>query len=180
VLPKKAANLLKTLLAKEAGDIDICFDENTASISAANFRMICRLIEGRYPNYSSVIPKNNPNRITVDRLYLLNVLKRISLSSNPASRLVRLQLSREDGLTMSAQDIDFSTSAEEKVLCQYDGEDMSIGFKGTFLIEMLSNINAQEIAIELADPARAGVIVPTENEKDEKLLALLMPMMLNN
>jgi len=180
VLPKKAANLLKTLLAKEAGDIDICFDENTASISAANFRMICRLIEGRYPNYSSVIPKNNPNRITVDRLYLLNVLKRISLSSNPASGLVRLQLSREDGLTMSAQDIDFSTSAEEKVLCQYDGEDMSIGFKGTFLIEMLSNINAQEIAIELADPARAGVIVPTENEKDEKLLALLMPMMLNN
>ena len=127
-----------------------------------------------------MIPKDNPNRVTVDRLYLLNVLKRISLSSNPASGLVRLQLSQEDGLTISAQDIDFSTSAEEIVKCQYDGTDLDIGFKGTFLIEMLNNINATEICIELADPSRPGVIVPTENEKDEQLLALLMPMMLNN
>ena len=180
VLPKKSATLLKTLLAKETEDVSIRFDENTASIKASHFEMVCRLIEGRYPNYSSVIPKDNPNRVTVDRLYLLNVLKRISLSSNPASGLVRLQLSQEDGLTISAQDIDFSTSAEEIVKCQYDGTDLDIGFKGTFLIEMLNNINATEICIELADPSRPGVIVPTENEKDEQLLALLMPMMLNN
>jgi len=180
VLPKKSANLLKTLLAKETEDVSIRFDENTASIKASHFEMVCRLIEGRYPNYSSVIPKDNPNRVTVDRLYLLNVLKRISLSSNPASGLVRLQLSQEDGLTISAQDIDFSTSAEEKVMCQYNGTDLDIGFKGTFLIEMLNNISAAEINIELADPSRAGIIVPTENEKGEQLLALLMPMMLNN
>ncbi len=179
VLPKKSANLLRALLARETGDIDIRFDENTATIRLSNFEMVCRLVEGRYPNYSSVIPTDNPNRMTVDRLYLLNALKRVSISSNPASGLVRLQLT-EDELTISAQDIDFSTSAEEIVECQYAGADMNIGFKGTFLIEMLNNISASEITLQLGDASRAGVIVPTENEAGEEQLALLMPMMLNN
>ena len=141
--------------------------------------MVCRLIEGRYPNYNSVIPQDNPNKVTVDRVSLLMALKRVSVSSNPASGLVKLQLLK-DAMMISAQDIDFSTSAEERVTCQYEGMDLSIGFKGTFLIEILSNINSGEIVLELADPSRAGVIVPLENESDEELLMLLMPMVLND
>lgn len=180
VLPKKSANLLRALLPKETEDITIRFDENTACIRAEKFEMVCRLVEGRYPNYSSVIPKENPNEMTIDRLYLVNALKRVSVSSNPASGLVRLHLTEEDGLTISAQDIDFSTSAEETVDCQYFGDELNIGFKAPYLIEMLSNINAKEINLQLGDSTRAGVIVPTENEPDEELLALLMPMMLNS
>ncbi len=109
----------------------------------------------------------------------MTALKRVSVSSNPASGLVKLQLSREM-MMISAQDIDFSTSAEEKVMCQYEGIDLSIGFKGAFLIEILSNINSSEVILELADPSRAGVIVPVENEADEEALMLLMPMVLND
>lgn len=179
ILPKKPANLLKALLPKNTDPVKIAFDENNAYVKTANFEMVCRLIEGRYPNYNSVIPQDNPNKVTVDRVSLLTALKRVSVSSNPASGLVKLQLSK-DAMMISAQDIDFSTSAEERVMCQYEGMDLSIGFKGTFLIEILSNINSGEIVLELADPSRAGVIVPVENESDEELLMLLMPMVLND
>ena len=142
-------------------------------------KLTCRLIEGRFPNYNSVIPGNNPFRITVDRLALLSALKRVLVFANQSIALIKLHLENND-LTVSGQDIDFSTSAEEHVVCEYVGMPMNIGFKGTFLIDILNNINSENVVIELADPSRAGVIVPAEQEENEDLLMLLMPMMLND
>ena len=141
--------------------------------------MVCRLIEGRYPNYNSVIPQNNPHKVTIDRQQLISALRRVSVFSSQASSLIKLRL-QNNQIVISAQDIDFSTSAEESLTCQYDGNPMSIGFKSTFLIDILNNISATEVVIELADPSRAGVIVPVEQEENEDLLMLLMPMMLND
>lgn len=179
ILPKKPANLLKSLLPKETEDVTITFDENNAHITMSNFVMTCRFVEGRYPNYNSVIPQNNPNNVTLDRLTLLNALKRVSVFSNPASSLVKLQVA-EDNITVSAQDIDFLTSAEEKIPCQYNGTVMNIGFKAVFLIDILNNIPSADVKIELSDPSRAGIILPVENEENEDMLTLLMPMMLND
>ena len=179
ILPKKPANLLKGLLSKEEDMVSIKFDDNNAYVNCSNFKMICRLIEGRYPNYNSVIPQENPFKVTIDRVSFLNALKRVSVFSNPASSLVKLQL-KESEMLVSAQDIDFSTSAEEKIVCSFDGTELSIGFKATYLIEILSNINSEEVIFELADPSRAGLIVPSENEENEDLLMLLMPMMWND
>lgn len=179
ILPKKPSNLLKSILPKETEDVTIKFDENNAYIKMANYTMTCRFIEGRYPNYNSVIPQNNPNQIVLDRQAFLNALKRVSVFSNPASSLVKLQLS-EGQVLVSAQDIDFSTAAEETVPCQYEGNAMNIGFKSNFLIEILNNIPASEVSFELSDPSRAGLIFPVEKEEDEDLLMLLMPMMLND
>lgn len=179
ILPKKPANLLKSLLPKESGMVEVKFDENNAYITMSNFVMICRFVEGRYPNYNSVIPQNNPNNVTLDRLALLNALKRVSVFSNPASSLVKLQMS-EDKIVVSAQDIDFLTSAEEVIPCQYNGNVMNIGFKAVFLIDILNNIPSSDVKIELSDPSRAGIILPVENEENEDMLTLLMPMMLND
>jgi DNA polymerase-3 subunit beta len=179
ILPKKPANLLKTVLPKESGLVTIHFDENNSYIAMEHLLIISRLIEGRYPNYNGVIPKDNPFKITVDRLLFLNALKRVSVFSNPGSSLIKLQLS-PDSIFITAQDIDFSTSAEETVACVYDGEPISIGFKGTYLIEILNNIPSAEVVMQVADPSRAGLVLPAENEADEDLLMLLMPMMLND
>lgn len=179
ILPKKPANLIKNLLAKEQGTVHLEFDDRNASFILENYRMVCRLIEGRYPNYNSVIPKNNPNKITVDRLQLIGALRRVSIFSSQASSLIKLRM-EGNRIVVSAQDIDFSTSAEETLVCQYAGTPMSIGFKSTFLIDILNNISAEEVFIELADPSRAGVIIPVEQEENEDLLMLLMPMMLND
>ncbi len=179
ILPKKPSNLLRSVLGKESAMIEIKFDENNAYITSPNFEMVCRLIEGRYPNYNSVIPQENPYKVTIDRISFLNALKRVSVFSNAASSLIKLHLT-ENQMMVSAQDIDFSISAEEKIACQYDGAELKIGFKATYLIEILSNIASEEIVLELADPSRAGVIVPTENDENEEVLMLLMPMMLND
>ncbi len=179
ILPKKPASLLKNLLPKEQGTVAIEFDERNAIFTLENYRMVCRLIEGRYPNYNSVIPQNNPHKVIVDRQQLLGALRRVSIFSSQASSLIKLRL-QENRIVISAQDIDFSTSAEETQVCQYSGAPMSIGFKSTFLIDILNNIAAAEVVIELADPSRAGVIIPVEQEDNEDLLMLLMPMMLND
>lgn len=179
ILPKKPASLLKNLLPKEQGTVAVEFDERNAIFTLENYRMVCRLIEGRYPNYNSVIPQNNPHKVIVDRQQLLGALRRVSIFSSQASSLIKLRL-QENRIVISAQDIDFSTSAEETQVCQYSGAPMSIGFKSTFLIDILNNIAAAEVVIELADPSRAGVIIPVEQEDNEDLLMLLMPMMLND
>ena len=179
ILPKKPATLLKNLLPKESGMVVIEFDERNAVFTLENYRMVCRLIEGRYPNYNSVIPQNNPHKVTVDRQQLIGALRRVSIFSSQASSLIKLRI-QENEIVVSAQDIDFSTSAEETQVCQYAGAPMSIGFKSTFLIDILNNISAEEVVIELADPSRAGVVVPVEQEENEDLLMLLMPMMLND
>ena len=179
ILPKKPSNILKNILPKEQGDVHICFDDKNAMFTMENYQMTCRLIEGRYPNYNSVIPQNNPHKAVVDRAIFISALKRVSVFSSQASSLIKLSL-KENSMTISAQDIDFSTSAEETLTCQYDGKDMSIGFKSSFLIDILNNISSQNVIIELADPSRAGLIVPEEQEENEDLLMLLMPMMLND
>ena len=179
ILPKKPATLLKNLLPKETGDVQIDFDDRNAVFTMENYSMTCRLIEGRYPNYNSVIPQNNPHRATIDRAAFVSALKRVSVFSSAASSLIKLRLDMNT-IQISGQDIDFSTSAEETLMCQYEGNQMSIGFKSTFLIDILNNISSQEVVMELADPSRAGVIVPVEQNEDEDLLMLLMPMMLND
>ena len=179
ILPKKPATLLKNLLGKEQGAVSIDFDDRNATFTMPNYRMVCRLIEGRYPNYNSVIPQNNPHKVTIDRAILLSALKRVSVFSSQASSLIKLRL-QDNQLVLSGQDIDFSTSAEETINCSYSGSPMSIGFKATFLIDILNNITGQDVIIELADPSRAGVLVPAEQEENENLLMLLMPMMLND
>ena len=179
ILPKKPATLLKNLLPKEMGDVQIDFDDRNAVFTLENYRMTCRLIEGRYPNYNSVIPQNNPHKATIDRTAFMSALKRVSVFSSAASSLIKLRLDMNT-IQVSGQDIDFSTSAEETLMCQYEGNPMSIGFKSTFLIDILNNMSSQEIVMELADPSRAGVIVPIEQDAEEDLLMLLMPMMLND
>ena len=179
ILPKKPANLLRAILPKESETVEIKFDENNAYIKMSSYTMTCRFIEGRYPNYNSVIPQNNSNKVILDRQTFLNALKRVSVFSNQASNLIRLQLT-DSSIVVSAQDIDFSTAAEETIPCDYTGTPMNIGFKSGFLIEILNNISSTDISLELSDPSRAGLIIPAENEENEDLLMLLMPMMLND
>jgi DNA polymerase-3 subunit beta len=179
ILPKKPASLLRNILPKEEGPVSVEFDDKNAFFTLSDYKVVCRLVEGNYPNYSSVIPTNNPRKITVDRIELFNTLKRVSVFSNQASNLVKLELTGNQ-IKVSAQDIDFSISAYERINCQYEGEEMEIGFKSIFMIEILSNISSQDVVIELADPTRAGLFLPSETETEsEDLLMLLMPMMIN-
>lgn len=179
ILPKKPAKMLKDILTKEGGDAIIRFDESYAEIAAENYILSCRLIEGRYPNYNSVIPNDNPYRVTIDRQAFIGALRRVLVFASSSTSLVKLRI-ESNTLLVSAQDIDFSTSAEEKIMCEYEGSPMNIGFKGPFLIDILNGISSSEVILELADPSRAGVVVPAEQDADEDLLMLLMPMMLND
>ena len=179
ILPKKPAALLRNALAKEEGEAVIAFNERNASVTTENYRLTCRLIEGRYPNYNSVIPQNNPNIATIDRAALISAIRRVLVFSNATTVLIKLHFAA-GRLTLSTQDIDYSTSAEESLLCDYTGNPLSIGFKGTFLTELLNNIESDEVMIKLADASRAGIIVPAEQESDEDILMLLMPMILND
>ncbi|MBR4293365.1 MAG: DNA polymerase III subunit beta [Bacteroidaceae bacterium] len=179
ILPKKPANLLKNLLAKESGnETMIEFDDRFAVFSLENYKLVCRLIEGRYPNYNSVIPQNNPRKITADRMAMLGALRRVALFSSQVS-LVKLHI-QDGNMVISAQNNDFSTFAEESLVCSYDGAPMNIGFSASFLIDILNNIPGAEVVIELADPSRAGVMFPAEQQENQELLMLLMPMMLTD
>ncbi len=179
ILPKKPASLLKNILPKEEGSVTVEFDDKNAFFNLSDYKVVCRLVEGNYPNYNSVIPKNNPRKITIDRVEFYNTLKRVSVFSNQASNLVKIQL-KGNQVMVSAQDIDFSISAYERIKCLYEGEEIEIGFKSLFLLEILANIASQDVMIELADPTRAGLFLPVESENDsEDLLMLLMPMMIN-
>ncbi len=179
ILPKKPSNMLKNILPKENGEVEIKFDSKNAYFKLSNYTMICRQVEGRFPNYNGVIPKTNAYKIIIDRLTLLNALKRVSVFSNQGSNLVKLDFSGNQ-IHISAQDIDFSISAEETINCQFEGDPIKIGFKSAFLIEILNNINAKDIVLEMTDPSRAGLILPFENEANEEILMLLMPMLLND
>ena len=179
ILPKKPANLLKNLLAKESGnETMIEFDDRFAVFALENYKLVCRLIEGRYPNYNSVIPQNNPRKITVDRAAMLGALRRVALFSSQVS-LVKLHI-QDGNMVISAQNNDFSTFAEESLVCSYDGAPMNIGFSASFLIDILNNIPGTDVVIELADPSRAGVMFPAEQQENQELLMLLMPMMLTD
>ncbi|MBR5464807.1 MAG: DNA polymerase III subunit beta [Alistipes sp.] len=179
ILPKKPANLLKTVLLKEDDAIRVSFDSKNARFELKNHTLVCRLIEGNYPNYNAVIPAANPNKLLVDRIELVNGIKRVAVCSNPTTNLIRMDIA-DNKITLTAQDIDFSMSANETISCSYDGQPMSIGFKSTFLVEILSNVDTPTVLIELADSTRAGVFKPVYDDKQTSTtLMLLMPMMIN-
>ncbi|MBQ5407842.1 MAG: DNA polymerase III subunit beta [Prevotella sp.] len=179
ILPKKPATLLKNLLQKDGGDVEIRFDERNAQISFSDGQIICRLIEGRYPNYNSVIPQGNPNILTIDRIGLLSALRRVQPFANDSSNLIRFHV--ENGiLQLDAEDFDFSKTATERMSCDYNGNTMSIGFKGSSFIEILSNFECQEVIIKLADPSRAGLVLPSEQPENQDVLMLMMPMLIND
>lgn len=179
ILPKKPASLLKNMLGKEGNDVNIKFNERTAVINFDENELICRLIEGRYPNYNAVIPQSNSNIITVDRNGMLSALKRVAPFANDASNLIKFTIA-DNTLTLDAEDYDFSKTASEKLACDYNGKPMSIGFKGSSFIEVLSNFTCDDVVIKLADPGRAGLVMPAEQNEgtDEEVMMLLMPMLI--
>jgi DNA polymerase-3 subunit beta len=179
ILPKKPTSLLKNILAKESEDVKVEFGDKNACFILSDYKMFCRLIEGKFPNYNSVIPTNNQFKATIDRVALLNTLRRISIFSNQATNLVKMEFKANE-MILSASDLDFYVSAQEKIACSYDGEPMNIGFKSSFFVEMLSNLTSDEVIVELSDPSRAGLILPLEQDENEDTLMLLMPMKLND
>ena len=179
ILPKKPANLLKGVLLKEEEPIRVMFDAKNVTFELKNHKLVCRLIEGNYPNYNAVIPSANPNKVLVDRVELLNGIKRVAVCSNPTTNLIRMDIA-SNRISLAAQDIDFSVSANETISCSYDGNPVTIGFKSTFLVEILSNIDTPTVMIERADSTRAGVFKPVYDDKHAgEVLMLLMPMMIN-
>lgn len=179
ILPKKPAGLLKNLLPKEEFDVKIEFDNKNAFFTLSSYKLICRLVEGNYPSYNSVIPSKNPNVMVIERLNFYNTVKRVSVFSNQASNLIKLNI-KDNQLVVSAQDIDFSISAVERLNCEYEGDEMEIGFKSTFLQEILTNISTGDVQVELSDPTRAGLLLPVDSgDEFEDMLMLLMPMMIN-
>ena len=179
ILPKKPANLLLNVLGKDTEEVEIVCGSKNIRFTFGNTLIICRQIEGRYPNYDAVIPQNNSNHVVVDRQTIMNACKRVAVFANTGTSLLRLALS-QNLITISAQDIDFSTSAEETIPCSHESIPMAVGFKAPFLIEMIGSITSSEVMFQLSDPARAGLILPTEDAENEQLLMLLMPMLLND
>ncbi len=179
ILPKKPANLLKTMLLKEEEDVTVSFDKSNAVFTLKNYILICRLIEGDYPNYNAVIPTGNPNKILIDRIEFLNGIKRVAVCANSATNLIRLDVA-DNKLTLTAQDVNFYVSANESLNCSYDGTPISIGFKSIFLVEILSNIETPTVLVELADSTRAGVFKPVYDDvQSSATLMLLMPMIIS-
>ena len=179
ILPKKPAALLKGFIAKDGGDIVVRFDSRSAEFSFGEGNLVSRLIDGKYPNYNSVIPENNPYQITIDRKSLIGAIRRVLPFASDSSQLIRFHIANGQ-LDLSAEDIDFSTSAKESMTCTYEGNPMSIGFKGSSILEILGNLQSNEVNIQLADPSRAGLVVPSEQPEGENVLMLVMPVLLND
>ena len=179
ILPKKPMNLLKNILSLQEVPVTIEYNKTNAFFSFTNIHLICRLIDGKYPNYDAVIPKENPNKLTIDRHALLTTIRRVSIFANQSTHQIRFKISGQE-LILSAEDIDFSNEAKERLNCSYDGEDLEIGFNSKFLLEMLNNIDTGEVRLEMSAPNRAGILTPVGNEnKEEDILMLVMPVMLN-
>jgi len=180
ILPKKPLTLLKSILGSVDENVNIEYNETNAQFAFGSARLVCRLIDGKYPNYNAVIPTENPNKLTIGRNELLNSIKRVSIFSNKTTHQVKLKMTGS-ALSVSAEDLDFANEANERLTCQYDGEDMEIGFNSRFLMEMLTNLSSDEINIEMSAPNRAGILTPCEkSDEGEDVLMLVMPVMLNN
>jgi DNA polymerase III subunit beta len=179
ILPRKALNLIKSSLPSEMAPVTTEFSNSNAFFSFGNIKLICRLIDERYPDYENVIPKNNPNKMVVEKSKFLSTLKRIAIFSNKTTHQIRLKITADE-LTISAEDLDYSNEAVEKISCEYTGEEMEIGFNAKFLAEMLSNISSNTITLELSQPNRAGLIIPHDKNDSEDVLMLVMPVMLNS
>ena len=180
IMPKKPLNLLKGILAGSDDDVTIEYNDSNAKFSFENSKLICRLIDGKYPNYEAVIPKENPNHLTISRNQFLNSVRRVSIFSNKTTHQIRLKIAGAE-LNISAEDIDYSNKAEERLTCDYQGDDMQIGFNSRFLSEMLSNLNADDIQLEMSMPNRAGILTPIDGlDEGETVTMLVMPVMLNS
>jgi DNA polymerase-3 subunit beta len=180
ILPKKPLTLLKNIMTGSYENLKISYNDNNAFFEFGNASLICRLIDGRYPNYEAVIPVENPNKLTISRSSLLNSVRRVSIFSNKTTHQVRLKINGSE-LHISAEDLDFANEANERLSCQYTGEDMEIGFNARFLTEMLSNLDSDQVNIEMSAPNRAGILTPADNaNSEEDILMLVMPVMLNN
>lgn len=180
IMPKKPLNLLKGILAGSENEVTIEYNESNAKFSFDEMEIICRLIDGKYPNYDAVIPKENPNKLVVNRLQFLSSARRVSIFSNKTTHQVRLKVAGSD-LQVSAEDVDYSNKADERFVCNYQGDDLEIGFNSRFLIEMLNNLDSDEVMLEMSMPNRAGILTPLDGlDVGERVLMLAMPIMLNN
>ncbi|WP_194767734.1 DNA polymerase III subunit beta [Tamlana sp. I1] len=180
IMPKKPLNLLKGILAASEDDVTIEYNESNAKFTFENSELICRLIDGKYPNYEAVIPKENPNKLVINRNQFLNSVRRVSIFSNKTTHQIRLKIAGAE-LNISAEDIDYSNKAEERLTCDYQGDDMQIGFNSRFLTEMLNNLNADEVQLEMSMPNRAGILTPIDGlDEGEQVTMLVMPVMLNS
>lgn len=179
IVPRKGLNMLKNTLPTENIEVTVDFNVSNAFFHFGNLKMICRLIDERYPDYENVIPSENPIKMTIDRLEMLSSLKRISIYANKTTHQVRLKITGSE-LLISAEDLDFANEANERLACEHEGDDIEIGFNSKFLIEMLSNLETKEVELHLSAPNRAGLIIPKEQDENEDLLMLVMPVMLNN
>ena len=180
ILPKKPASLLKTLLPKVSDNVLVQFDDKNAVFVMPNYRLVCRLVEGNYPAYRTVIPTNNTNKAVVDRIEFLSSVRRVAVCSNQSSNLIRIKLEYNE-ITISAQYLDFSISAFERIGCQYEGDPMEIGFKWGFLAEILTNLPGQSVSFELSDPSRAALLIPLElTDANDEICALIMPLMIGS
>ena len=179
ILPKKALTLLKSSLPSDDVIVSVEYNSTSAFFRFGNINLICRLIDERYPDYEAVIPQNNTNKLTLDRSLFLNSLRRVVIFANKTTHQVRLRITGSE-LNISSEDIDFSNEAHERLSCQYEGDDMEIGFNAKFLIEMLNNLSGEEVTIEMSTPNRAGLLFPQTNDDKEDVLMLVMPVMLNS
>ncbi len=175
ILPKKVCAILKNVLDKTDEEITFAFDANKAAITSADTKMSFRLIEGNYPNYNAVIPENNPYKAIVDRLALIGALKRVSVFCNQSSGMVKLELGN-NSMKLTGQDYEYSTRAEENLVCSYEGNHVCIGFSAQYMLEMVSILEGESVQLELADPSRPGLIRPVEGDADDEVLMLIMPM----
>jgi len=179
ILPKKPLNQLKNILPTVEGDVEVGYNSTNAIFTFANVKLICRLIDGKYPNYDAVIPVDNPNKLIIERASLLNSIKRVAIFANQSTHQVRFKLSGKE-MILSSEDIDFSNEAKERLTCNYEGEDMEIGFNSRFIQDMLNNLDVENIRFEMSAPNRAGLILPVEKDTEEEdILMLVMPVMLN-
>lgn len=180
IMPKKPLNLLKGILAGSESEVLIEYNDSNAKFTFDDTELICRLIDGKYPNYEAVIPKENPNKLTIERNQFLSSVRRVSIFSNKTTHQVRLKIAGAE-LNISAEDVDYSNKAEERLTCSYQGDDMQIGFNSRFLVEMLGNLTSDEVMLEMSLPNRAGILTPVDGlDEGEKITMLVMPVMLNN
>ena len=180
IMPKKPLNILKSILGSSNSDITIDYNDANATFSFENYILTCRLIDGKYPNYEAVIPKENPNKLVIDRNQFLSSVRRVAIFSNKTTHQIRLKIAGAE-LNISAEDIDYSNKAEERLTCDYQGDDMQIGFNSRFLLEMLNNLQSDEIQLEMSLPNRAGILTPVDGlDEGETVTMLVMPVMINN
>ncbi len=180
IMPKKPLNILKGILGASDAEVAIEYNDANATFSFENYVLTCRLIDGKYPNYEAVIPKENPNKLLINRVQFLNSVRRVAIFANKTTHQIRLKIAGTE-LNISAEDIDYSNKADERLTCDYQGDDMQIGFNSRFLTEMLNNLSSDEIQLEMSMPNRAGILTPVDGlDEGETVTMLVMPVMLSN